>query len=203
MPQLPPDEFLAQLAQLFANTKDKGSVFITQKRLTRDSCTSTNNVAAGTSGGGDVEMTSVEGEYPVFVRATDGKGKKDTKVKISTIIYPADYDSFTTLYHSLLRSTFSASLRPKRKKASAPTAAAKKAAKRKARSGAAATGAEAAEAAPAKEEKVGFALRLPKVVGPRRGAGVEKRRRLMRKREKLVERYKAAKSRRAGAGAAE
>ncbi|GAA5833995.1 hypothetical protein JCM11251_003587 [Rhodosporidiobolus azoricus] len=229
-------QFLTQLGDLFASRKDKGSVFITQKRFTyTDPSTSASTSAAAPSAEGegeeaDVDMVdaSADGEdhkeYPLLVRATDGNSGKDKdekkkskgKVNLSTIVLPSDYDSFTSSYHTLLRSVFSAGLRPKRKKTSAAALEAKKLAKRKARAGTPAPGAGAAAAGggggggegdelepAAAAAKVGFVPRLPKVIGPRRGNGVKKRRRAEKRRERAVERIKAAKSRRGAGGQVE
>ncbi|GAA5983088.1 hypothetical protein JCM11641_004908 [Rhodosporidiobolus odoratus] len=182
-------QFLERLAELFAKQKEKGSVFITQKRYTHEA-----TIGPSTSAGDgeeDVEMSEQasgqEREWPLFLRATDGDSKKDTKVKISTIVQPADYDSFIQSYHALLRSTFSTGLRPKRKKTTSA-----KAAKRKAKAGG---NAAASAGGAAGDSKGAFSPRLPKVVGPRRGNGVKKRRRLEKRREKAVARLKAIKSR--------
>ncbi|GAA6044131.1 hypothetical protein JCM8097_004725 [Rhodosporidiobolus ruineniae] len=215
------EQFLEQLATLFAKQKDKGSVFLTQKRYTFEgpASTSTAGGAAAGAGGEDVEMGEAgrpagdhdgdvdEREWPLFIRATDGESKKDIKVKISTVVQPAAYDSFMLSYSALLRSTFSAGLRPKRKRAPGAAAAAKKKklAKRKARTGVASGGAggegegEEDDAEPAGY----FSLRLPKVVGPRRGNGVKKRRRALKRREKIVGRVKASKARKSAAATAE
>ncbi|GAA5887403.1 hypothetical protein JCM6882_002518 [Rhodosporidiobolus microsporus] len=222
MPQLLNDEFLAQLADLFASKKDKGSVFVTQKRFTYtpEAGPSTSSSTPAAAAGEDVAMEDAgaapeeeEGnearEWPLLVRATEANGGKDSKkskVNLSTVVPPFSYDTFTTAYHALLRTVFSAGLRPKRKRAAAAKEA-KKLAKRKARSGTpgpavgagegAAAGAEQPAEAPASQQKVGFTPRLPKVIGPRRGNGVKKRRRAEKRRERAVERVKAAKGRRA------
>ncbi|BGP54288.1 hypothetical protein JCM8202_000720 [Rhodotorula sphaerocarpa] len=211
------DEFLDRLAALLAQRKDAGSVFLTQKRLTYDAAASTGPA------GDDVEMTDApsssrahdladgdaEREWPLLVRATDGKGKKDTKVKISTTVDPADIEAFLSAYSTLLRSTFSAALRPKRKKGDLARQRAAKLAQRQAAKKGAATAGEAgtgtevgaAKKGPATttvmagQQGAGFVPRLPKVVGPRRGNGVQKRRRLVKRREKAVARTKASRAR--------
>ncbi|GAA6000319.1 hypothetical protein JCM10207_007959 [Rhodosporidiobolus poonsookiae] len=197
MAHLSNDDFLTRLATLFGDRKAKGSVFLTQKRLTYEPTASTSDAPVPAEG--DVEMADApaaddEREWPLLVRATDGQGKKDIKVKLSTVVQPADFDTFTAAYSSLLRVTFASGLRPKRKRAAGEGA---KKLKRKGASASAAGGAGA-------EAGAGFVARLPKVVGPRRGNGREKRKRLERRREKAVERFRAVKQRRAAAaGAAE
>ncbi|QKX54413.1 uncharacterized protein TRUGW13939_01499 [Talaromyces rugulosus] len=88
------DEFFASLTTLLSTTsqKAKGSVFLTQKRLSFE------------------DPTIAEGS--ILVRATDGgtqtpntkpsdkvkKTKSAPKVKISTIVAPADLESFFVRY---------------------------------------------------------------------------------------------------------
>ncbi|ORY74324.1 signal recognition particle 14kD protein-domain-containing protein [Leucosporidium creatinivorum] len=176
-------DFLKQLQDLFDARKSSGSVFLTEKRFTYEPAASTTAGAAG-----DVEMGEASGsgtggeegegaavkaeeehkEYPCLLRATDGKGKQ-SKVKISTLIQPNDHETFSLAYGSLLKASLS-SLRKKKKT------------KRKAAPSAAVGGST-------------FAVQLTKVVGPRRGAGVEKRRKLLRRREKEVKKLVARKKR--------
>ncbi|GAA5998348.1 RNA-binding signal recognition particle subunit SRP14 [Rhodotorula paludigena] len=229
------DEFLTRLEALLAAQKDHGTVFITQKRHTYQPEASTS--AAGAAAGGDVEMNDAgaggadeeeDREWPLLVRATEGNGKdKGKKVNISTVVQPADADAFISSYSTLLRASFAASLRPKRKKADQQRARAPRAAKRtvarlqrraqqQAAGGGGADDVPDVEALVQKElaKKQGgaarsaataggaggtFRPRLPKVVGPRRGAGIEKRRKTVRRREKAVERFKAGKKRAAAA----
>ncbi|GAA5951468.1 hypothetical protein JCM8115_005160 [Rhodotorula mucilaginosa] len=211
-------EFLERLAALFAQRKDAGTVFLTQKRLTYET-------DASTSSPEDVQMTDAaaaaassssrardstphdeqDREWPLLLRATDGRGKKDTKIKLSTTVQPADIESFLSSYSTLLRSSFSGGLRPKKKKGDLARQRALKAAKRQAAKatakGAAVDPATAAVLAGSAGVAAGgggaahFAPRLPKVVGPRRGNGVQKRRRLIKRREKAVERFKATRTR--------
>ncbi|KWU44273.1 signal recognition particle, SRP9/SRP14 subunit [Rhodotorula sp. JG-1b] len=212
-------EFLERLAALFAERKDAGTVFLTQKRLTYET-------DASTSSPGDVELTDASAgmaassssrardstpheeqdrEWPLLLRATDGRGKKDTKIKISTTVQPADIESFLSSYSTLLRSSFSGGLRPKKKKGDLARQRALKAAKRQAaKATAKGTAVDSATAAVLAGSGVAagggggaahFAPRLPKVVGPRRGNGVQKRRRLIKRREKAVERFKATRTR--------
>lgn len=120
-------------------------------------------------------------------------------------VQPADIESFLASYSTLLRSSFSGGLRPKKKKGDLARQRALKAAKRQATKatakGAAVDPATAAVLAGSAGVAAGgggaahFAPRLPKVVGPRRGNGVQKRRRLIKRREKAVERFKATRTR--------
>lgn len=204
-------------------------------------------LATGEAGAGiGAGVGEDEREYPLLIRATDGEGKKDVKVKISCVVRPSflfvflllpsppplflllllssfqtspmahvahplsplhaqvspdEFDSFSLAYYALLRSTFHSGLRPKRKKASATASAeakAKKAAKKAARVAAGGGGGVQAEERKVKEVKGVFTPRLPKVIGPRRGNGVKKRRRLEKRREKVVASWKASKARKAG-----
>ncbi|GAA5952932.1 hypothetical protein JCM21900_001521 [Sporobolomyces salmonicolor] len=212
-----PAQFLERLAALFESRKDKGSIFITQKRFTYDSpSTSTSAAAAPTTadaaGDDDVAMTdsatpasasspspsaspslssvhrpSAPQEYPLLVRATDGRSKKDLKVKLSTIVHPASYASFTDQYTALLRRELSSGLRPKRKRA-----AGSKLKKLRSRGAAKSTAGEDDAAGTGETPRggagagAGFVVRLPKVVGPRRGNGVKKRRKAEKRREQAV-----------------
>lgn len=85
-------------------------------------------------------------------------------------VQPSDYLTFSSTYGSLIKSSLS-TLRKKKKT------------KRK--------------AADSKKDRdgAGFVVRLTKVVGPRRGAGVEKRRRLVRRRERELKKLWARKKR--------
>ncbi|GAA5880008.1 hypothetical protein JCM1840_005288 [Sporobolomyces johnsonii] len=230
-PSIRPSHFLERLAALFESRKDKGSVFITQKRFTYNDGTSATAAPATSAstdveaGDDDVAMTdsaaspssssaSPQTEYPLLVRATDGRSKKDIKVKLSTIVHPSAYATFTNDYTSLLRSQLSSALRPKRKRSAASKPKPKKLkAKATATAGGRAReddvevetprgggGAGAGAGAGA-----GFVVRLPKVVGPRRGNGVKKRRRAEKRREKAVARIQKVreerKRRAGGAGA--
>lgn len=96
---------------------------------------------------------------------------------IRSQVQPADYEAFSLAYGTLLKTSLS-SLRKKRKtKRKAPT------------------GAAAKELAAAKASGAAFAVRLTKVVGPRRGAGVEKRRKLQRRRAKELVKLAARRKR--------
>ncbi|GAA5914895.1 hypothetical protein JCM5296_001703 [Sporobolomyces johnsonii] len=216
-------KFLERLAALFESRKDKGSVFITQKRFTYNDGTSATAAPATSAsahveaGDDDVAMTvspsssstSPQTEYPLLVRATDGRSKKDIKVKLSTIVHPSAYATFTDHYTSLLRSQLSSALRPKRKRSAASKPKPKKL-KAKATAGGSAREDDVEVETPrggagAGGGGAGFVVRLPKVVGPRRGNGVKKRRRAERRREKAVARIQKAreerKRRAAGASA--
>lgn len=98
--------------------------------------------------------------------------------RLSPQVQPIDYESFSKAYGTLLKSSMT-TLRKKYKKKN-PTAATT-ASKRKPGGGN-----TTATAGPGT-----FSGSLVKVVGPRRGAGVEKRRALVRRRERQVARAKA------------
>ncbi|KAI5481624.1 signal recognition particle, SRP14 subunit [Pseudohyphozyma bogoriensis] len=112
-------EFLTQLSNLFASRQAKGSVFITQKRLTYQAPTAEGDAemaeAEGSGAGhAEGEADEDEREWPCLIRATDGQSKSTTKIKISTIVQPQDYTTFSTAYGNLLKASMS-SLRKKRK----------------------------------------------------------------------------------------
>ena len=103
-------------------------------------------------------------------------------------VQAVDVSSFLTRYTAVLRSHMTA-LRPKRRK---------RAPKKAAAAGAAPTSAKSKAAA-----RATFVFRLPKVIGPRRGAGHEKRQRSVKRRDrelkKLWQRKRREKAERAGA----
>ncbi|KAF8546089.1 signal recognition particle, SRP9/SRP14 subunit [Imleria badia] len=94
------DTFLKQLTTLFESTKDKGTVWLTHKRLTHD--------------GEDATMDDAdpdgEKEYPCLIRVTDGK-----KANFSTHVVSSDLPKFHTAYGSLLKPSFT-TLRKRDKK---------------------------------------------------------------------------------------
>ncbi|KAM0788474.1 hypothetical protein ACM66B_001607 [Microbotryomycetes sp. NB124-2] len=201
-------EFLSALQRLFESRRETGSVFLTHKRLTYQGTTaSTSSSSTSAPQQQDVEMTdktedaqragqtNTKGDnkaardWPCLVRATDGKGKK-SKTKISTLVESADYDTFTSSFGSLLKQSMT-SMRKKRKHLikkkqqksivkSATTAAGDK--KQQTSSSTTASGAT-------------FKPTLTKVVGPRRGAGVEKRRALQRRRDRELKQQRARRKR--------
>ncbi|TNY17686.1 signal recognition particle 14kD protein-domain-containing protein [Rhodotorula diobovata] len=226
MAHLSNDEFLIQLEQLFAARKDKGSVFLLQKRMTWQPEASTSTAPAAGAPGDDVEMGDSAGErradedreWPLLLRATDGKSDKKAKVKLTTVVQPPDVTPFLDRYSLLLRQTFSSALRPKRKRADLLRARTLRQLTRAAARTARKTGepqpgreeleeraARAVKASEARAKAAGagagagaFRPALPKVVGPRRGNGVQRRRRAERRREKAVQRAKRKASAKAG-----
>ncbi|KAI0688130.1 signal recognition particle 14kD protein-domain-containing protein, partial [Cytidiella melzeri] len=93
--------FFKQLAALFEASKDKGSVWLTHKRLTYD--------------GDDATMTSDSAadstEYPCLVRATNGK-----EANFSTRVEPGELDKFHAEYGTLMKASMSPLLRKRDKK---------------------------------------------------------------------------------------
>lgn len=136
---------------------------------------------------------SDEREWPCLLRATGGN--EDKKIKLSTVVrpplwiawamltprpqvQPADYTSFTTSYGAVLKGAMT-SLRKKRKQKRKPDAVKKAGAS----GGAAGAG------------RATFVPRLPKVVGPRRGAGAAKRDRAVKRRARELAKLVARKKR--------
>jgi len=95
------DTFLKQLTALFESTKEKGTIWLTHKRLTRDGDDATMKIEEGSS-----DMR----EYPCLVRATDGKS-----AKFSTRVDSKQLLKFHAFYGSLLKSSMT-SLRKRDKK---------------------------------------------------------------------------------------
>ncbi|GAA6020999.1 hypothetical protein JCM11491_005959 [Sporobolomyces phaffii] len=146
---------------------------------------------------------TAEREYPLVVRATDGTGKKDSKVKLSTLVQPQDYAAFTERYTTILRSHLTSGLRPKRKRTAAGATSTKKL-KSKATSAAAkpdgkttTPAAAAAATASGSASAATFTRNLPKVVGPRRGNGRKKRQAAQARRDQIVAKITKAREERA------
>lgn len=161
--------------------------------------------------------SSRDREYPLIVRATDGKAKKSIKVKLSTIVclsdrlpsepkryltsdvvlfaqvQPQDYLSFTDAYMSILRASLSASLRPKRKRA----AVAKSKSKTSKPTATPASETRGSQSQPQHKAVVEFTPSLPKVVGPKRGNGRKKRQAAHARREKIVAKIRKSRDERA------
>ncbi|KAK3906260.1 signal recognition particle 14kD protein-domain-containing protein [Staphylotrichum tortipilum] len=87
MGQLTHDEFFTKLADIFTTRKTKahGAVFLTQKRLTFSQPATTSSEAS---------------PLPLLIRATNGKGKADraSKIKLSTVVQPAELEGFYARY---------------------------------------------------------------------------------------------------------
>ncbi|KAG5724389.1 Signal recognition particle 14 kDa protein [Termitomyces sp. T112] len=95
------DTFLSHLTTLFNDTKEKGSIWLTHKRLHYD----------GTDAIMDDAGTSEESrEYPCLLRLTDG-GKN----KFSTKVEPGQLEKFHAAYGSLLKASMT-TLRKRDKK---------------------------------------------------------------------------------------
>ncbi|KAL8286519.1 hypothetical protein RQP46_004536 [Phenoliferia psychrophenolica] len=162
MPLLSNADFLTQLQALFSAKQAKGAVFLTQKRLSYES--PADDAVMQEASGSD------EREWPCLLRATGGS--QDKKTKLSTIVQPADYAAFTASYGTVLKGAMT-SLRKKRKQKRKPEG-------KKAAPGAAAGGARAT-----------FVPTLPKVVGPRRGAGKAMRDRAEKRRARELAKLEA------------
>ncbi|KAI9444568.1 signal recognition particle SRP9/SRP14 subunit [Lactarius indigo] len=92
------DTFLSRLSSLFQSSKERGTIWLTHKRLTHD--------------GDDTTMESADDsrEYPCIVRVTDGKA-----TQFSTHITSGELDKFLSAYGALLKSSMS-TLRKRDKK---------------------------------------------------------------------------------------
>ncbi|KAF9237099.1 signal recognition particle SRP9/SRP14 subunit [Melanogaster broomeanus] len=91
---------LRQLTALFESTKDKGTIWLTHKRLTHDG-----EDATMSDGGAQDDK-----EYPCLIRLTDGK-----TANFSTHVPPSDLVKFHTAYGTLLKSSLT-TLRKRDKK---------------------------------------------------------------------------------------
>ncbi|KAF8079289.1 signal recognition particle, SRP9/SRP14 subunit [Lyophyllum atratum] len=95
------DTFLTQLTALFNDSKDKGTIWLTHKRLSYD--------------GEDAVMAEGQGsedtrEYPCLLRVTDGGA-----TKFSTQVEPGQLERFHAAYGALLKASMT-TLRKRDKK---------------------------------------------------------------------------------------
>ncbi|KAJ6520536.1 signal recognition particle, SRP9/SRP14 subunit [Mycena sanguinolenta] len=94
------DSFLQRLAALFESSKERGSIWLTHKRLLHD--------------GEDVSMAAASAdddhEYPCLVRVTDGG-----KIKFSTTVNSSELQKFHAAYGLLLKASMT-TLRKRDKK---------------------------------------------------------------------------------------
>ncbi|KAF7330112.1 Signal recognition particle protein [Mycena sanguinolenta] len=94
------DSFLQRLTTLFESSKERGSIWLTHKRLIHD--------------GEDISMATAslddDREYPCLVRVTDGG-----KVKFSTRVNSSELHKFHAVYGSLLKASMT-TLRKRDKK---------------------------------------------------------------------------------------
>ncbi|OJD32655.1 signal recognition particle 14kd protein [Diplodia corticola] len=108
------EEFFAQLKELFdaRRTKDHGTVYLTQKRLTFDleSRASTPAKVADDP----LWDTHPPSPLPIIVRATNGKSKdkRDRKVKLSTVVPPDRLEGFYARYADVCKAGMAA-LKPR------------------------------------------------------------------------------------------
>lgn len=196
-------QFLAQLQELFDLTATKGSVYLTQKRCMHAFCKKPSDSSpnddyhAGLCAGTDtyseppasdapdasLEASTSEArrEYPCIIRATcGGTSPSKKKIKISTLVQPGDYTSFTSAYGTLMKTHMAKTMIKKDKK--------KQLKKKELRM----------KEVQARQKKAGAAGKalvsrtgLPKVTGPRRGAGHGKRQALMKRRYAIAKRILA------------
>ncbi|KAI0253222.1 signal recognition particle, SRP9/SRP14 subunit [Lactifluus subvellereus] len=82
------ETFLSQLSSLFQSSKERGTIWLTHKRLTHD--------------GDDATMGSTDDsrEYPCIIHVSDGK-----KTKFSTHVTSGQLDKFLSAYGALLKSS--------------------------------------------------------------------------------------------------
>ncbi|KAI9822134.1 MAG: hypothetical protein M1832_003137 [Thelocarpon impressellum] len=96
---LPNDEFFVQLASLFdaRRQKDHGSVFLSQKRLTRDMTSSPTSPSSPLA---DLQSPATSDPPAILIRATNGKSKarRADKIKLSTVVAASALDGFFARY---------------------------------------------------------------------------------------------------------
>ncbi|AEO67734.1 uncharacterized protein THITE_2116699 [Thermothielavioides terrestris NRRL 8126] len=118
MGHLTHDEFFAKLTDLFNTRKTRahGSVYLTQKRLTFNQATTATTTTGTASSAADDPLADLHPAQPlpVLIRATDGKSKerRASKVKLSTVVDPADLEAFYARYAEVCKAGMSA-LKPR------------------------------------------------------------------------------------------
>ncbi|CAH7667939.1 hypothetical protein BY996DRAFT_6410154 [Phakopsora pachyrhizi] len=153
------DEFLKKLEEVLSvNQSINRTCFITQKRF-------------NFNGEGDVSMVKISEEdfkFSCLFRLTDGS----KSFKYSTLVYPDRSIRFENSYSSILKLNLLRSLRPKKKKRSQRSNQSK----------------QQQSQSSSSIDPLNLSLKkiLPKVVGPKRGPGVKKRRGLVLKRSRLL-----------------
>ncbi|KAL4070345.1 signal recognition particle, SRP9/SRP14 subunit, partial [Scleroderma citrinum] len=95
--------FLRRLTELFETTKDKGTIWLTHKRLTHDG-------EDAVMDDGNRSSKLPNNEYLCLVRVTDGK-----QTRFSTHVHPTVLIKFHAAYGALLRASFT-TLRKRDKK---------------------------------------------------------------------------------------
>ena len=143
--------------------------------------------SAGADAGPSSSSSSAR-EYPCLIRATNGKAHgpgRPKKIKLSTLVQPADHASFTLAYGALLKRHMAPAMRKKSKDR-------KRKDKERAAAMTAAAGRKGAPRQAANLSKGG----LPKVVGPKRGPGSKKRKSTWKARVKAANKILAQKRRR-------
>ncbi|KAJ2787239.1 hypothetical protein GGI15_000900 [Coemansia interrupta] len=98
------DEFIKALPNLFAATKEKGSVALTLKRFDFEGVKQERQKKRAKTGSDDDAMRLLlakglsldDKEYATLVRAATDKKK------LSTLVAPADLDKFLAAYHGVL-----------------------------------------------------------------------------------------------------
>ncbi|KDQ15760.1 hypothetical protein BOTBODRAFT_287381 [Botryobasidium botryosum FD-172 SS1] len=94
------EAFLSKLTTLFESAKDKGSVWMTHKRLTYED-----------EGDTDVDAKASDKEYSCLVRVTDGKS-----TNFSTRVKPGELEKFHGAYGALVKASMTTMRKRDKKK---------------------------------------------------------------------------------------
>ncbi|KAI9147881.1 Signal recognition particle subunit srp14 [Paramyrothecium foliicola] len=90
------DEFFDKLGELLNHSKGSGhgAIYLTQKRMAGD-----HDVPSPTADNPFPDLDPGK-PLPIFIRASNGKSKKDRegKIKIATVVQPDDLDAFYARY---------------------------------------------------------------------------------------------------------
>ncbi|KAL8684030.1 MAG: hypothetical protein Q9186_000060 [Xanthomendoza sp. 1 TL-2023] len=99
------DDFFARLSSLFHSRRNSshGSIFLTQKRLSPQSPSSSSPITTATTS--SFPDLAPSAPLPILIRATDGKSKehRKDKIKISTIVQPDELEGFFTKYAEVVK----------------------------------------------------------------------------------------------------
>ncbi|KAN0059683.1 hypothetical protein ACQY0O_008255 [Thecaphora frezii] len=154
-------QFLQKLQELFQSSTDKHSIYLTSKRAPPKALPSGGGggAAAAAGGAGDAPQLAL------LFKATNG-ATGSSRIKLRTLVLPADLASFQTTYLPVLRASLSASLK-KRDKAKERKAEKLKEAARK--------------RLVVADPKTGNERLVTNHIGAKRGAGRRKRQRALKK----------------------
>ncbi|KAG5421350.1 hypothetical protein I9W82_000440 [Candida metapsilosis] len=122
MTRLENSQFIKQLNESVTNNNGKSSIYLTQKRLTSsDESSNSSNIDDLPTKVIPNQQIQNNSSYPVLVRVSmnskNNKDKKQTKLKLSTVVEPDQLNQFWQQYIRVLKNGF-VGLKKKEKKKS-------------------------------------------------------------------------------------